>query len=186
MTDRRIEIDPASAGAEVERLAQRWAAIIEDVSRLDVDPALVARALAQLGSGTVPSTQDRLAGLQRQVAETERGFAKTMADRNHDAFTSFLADEAVFLGEKQTLRGRKAVADGWQAFFKEPQAPFSWEPDRVEVLDSGTLAISSGPVKDAQGKRIGTFNSIWRFDFDGRWRIIFDKGCPACPSCAVQ
>lgn len=26
------------------------------------------------------------------------------------------------------------------------EAPFSWEPAQVEVLDSGTLALSSGPV----------------------------------------
>ena len=31
-------------------------------------------------------------------------------------------------------------------------APFSWQPETVEVLASGTLAISSGPVKDTNGK----------------------------------
>src|ERR1700693_3299408 len=36
--------------------------------------------------------------LKQQVAATETAFAKTMADRDHAAFTSFLADEAVFLG----------------------------------------------------------------------------------------
>ena len=45
------------------------------------------------------------------------------------------------------------------------------------MLDSGTLAISSGPVMDPQGKVVGTFNSIWRRDADGRWRVVFDKGC---------
>jgi ketosteroid isomerase-like protein len=48
----------------------------------------------------------------------------------------------------------------------------------VQVLDSGTLAISSGPVKDPAGKAVGTFNSIWRRDKDGQWRVVFDKGCP--------
>jgi hypothetical protein len=33
-------------------------------------------------------------------------------------------------------------------------------------------------VFDPQGKRIGTFNSIWRRETDGRWHVIFDKGCP--------
>ena len=48
---------------------------------------------------------------------------------------------------------------------------------REQVLDSGTLAISSGPVKDPDGNIIGTFNSIWRCRSDGSRRIVFDKGC---------
>lgn len=118
--------------------------------------------------------------LERQVRAAETSFAKSMADRDHAAFVSWLADEAVFLGEGGTLRGRAQVADGWKRFYEGPQAPFSWEPDRVEVLDSGTLALSSGPVRDPLGRRVGTFNSVWRRDATGSWRIVFDKGCPPC------
>jgi ketosteroid isomerase-like protein len=116
----------------------------------------------------------------REVWNTEVAFARTMADRNHAGFVSFLADETVFLAETRTLRGKAEVADGWRRYFDGPQAPFSWGPDRVEVLASGTLALSSGPVLDPQGKRIGMFNSVWRRESEGRWRIVFDKGCPPC------
>ena len=118
--------------------------------------------------------------LQTQVRERERAFAKTMADRDHAGFVAFLADETVFFG-RGVLRGKKAVADSWKAFYDGPKAPFSWEPDAVEVLDSGRLALSSGPVHDPDGKRVGTFNSVWRLEPDGQWRIVFDKGCPPCP-----
>jgi len=47
----------------------------------------------------------------------------------------------------------------------------------TRMLDSGTLALSSGPVKDPQGNVVGIFNSIWRLEADGRWRVVFDKGC---------
>ncbi|HPA52918.1 MAG TPA: DUF4440 domain-containing protein, partial [Thermoanaerobaculia bacterium] len=60
-------------------------------------------------------------------------------------------------------------------------APFSWEPALVEVLDSGTLALSTGPVRDPAGKETGTFTSIWRREGPGTWRIVFDKGNPVCP-----
>ena len=119
------------------------------------------------------------AELQTQVQERERAFAKTMADRDHAAFVSFLAEETVFFG-KGPLRGKKAVADSWKGFYEGPKASFSWEPDVVEVLDSGRLALSFGPVHDPEGKRVGTFNSVWRRDADGQWRIVFDKGCPPC------
>ena len=124
------------------------------------------------------------ADLKEQVRKTEIAFARTMADRDHAAFTSFLADETVFFGAR-VLRGAKAVADQWKSFYQAPKAPFSWAPDAVEVLDSGTLALSSGPVFDPDGKRIGTFNSVWRRESDGKWKIVFDKGCPPC-NCASE
>ena len=117
--------------------------------------------------------------LREQVRQAEAAFAKTMADRDHAAFVSFLADEAVFVG-RSALRGKQAVAEGWKRFYEGPQAPFSWKPERVEVLDSGALALSSGPVSDPAGQRSGTFNSTWRREQDGRWRIVLDNGCPPC------
>jgi len=127
------------------------------------------------------STAATLDPLRLEVAATERAFARTMADRDHAAFVRFLADEARFFsGPGQLLRGRDAVAAGWKPYFTAPAPPFSWEPDEVEVLDSGTLALSSGPVRNAAGKQVGRFNSIWRREADGRWRIVFDKGERAC------
>jgi ketosteroid isomerase-like protein len=105
-----------------------------------------------------------------------------MADRDHDAFVSHLSDEAVFFGSMQVYRGKAEVAAAWKRLYEGPAAPFSWEPERVEVLASGTLGLSSGPVRNPEGKRTGTFNSLWRLEQDGNWRIVFDIGCPPCES----
>lgn len=118
--------------------------------------------------------------LADQVLQAEAAFANTLAARDSQAFGTFIALDAVFFGSRDTLRGRPAVIAGWRPFFEGPVAPFSWSPGVVEVLESGTLALSSGPVRDPAGRRIGTFNSVWRRDADGRWRVVFDKGCPAC------
>ena len=115
-----------------------------------------------------------------QVRAAETAFAKSMADRNLAAFTALLADDTVFFGGKGVLRGKAAVAADWKRFFNGPAAPFSWSPAEVEVLESGALGYSSGPVLDPQGNRIGTFNSVWQRQQDGSWKIIFDKGCPPC------
>ncbi len=120
------------------------------------------------------------AELKEQVRRTEIAFAKTMADRDPAAFVSFLADETVFFSNGRVSRGAKQVANRWKPFFEGAQAPFSWEPEQVEVLDSGTLAMTSGPVRDPAGKRIGTFNSVWRREAGGRWKIVLDNGCPRC------
>jgi ketosteroid isomerase-like protein len=115
-------------------------------------------------------------GPARPVAEAERAFARSMAERNHSAFTSWLSEQALFFDGKAVLRGKAAVAAGWKPLFDAPQAPFSWEPDQIEVLDDGTLAHSSGPVRNAAGKLVGRFNSIWRQESPGTWRIVFDRG----------
>jgi ketosteroid isomerase-like protein len=116
--------------------------------------------------------------LTRQVQVAESSFAATMAHRNHAAFTSFLDDETVFFGRGGAIRGKDAVAADWKAYFEGDAAPFSWRPEVVEVLDSGTLGLTSGPVFDPAGRRIGTFTSVWRRETGGAWKIIFDKGCP--------
>jgi ketosteroid isomerase-like protein len=103
-----------------------------------------------------------------------------MADRDHVAFESFLSDEAVFLSDSKPLRGKQEVAKAWEPFYEGAAAPFSWQPDQVEVLASGTLAISTGPVYNAQGKLVARFSSIWRKDAPGVWRIVFDRGEDIC------
>ena len=119
--------------------------------------------------------------LRQQVMEAERGFARTMADRDHDAFVAYLSDEAVFFAGDTAIHGKAAVAAAWRPFYEGPRAPFSWEPDQVEVLPSGTLALSTGPVFDPGGKVVARFNSIWRREGRGAWRVVFDRGSPLCP-----
>lgn len=133
---------------------------------------LPAAALAADGPGA--------AELAAQLRATEEAFARTMADRDHAAFVSFLAEEAVFFGRNSELRGREAVAAAWKPFFEGAAAPFSWRPEVATVLDSGSLGLTAGPVFAPDGKRIGTFNSVWRRSSDGSWKIVFDRGCPDC------
>jgi len=110
------------------------------------------------------------------VEARERAFARTMADRDLDAFLTFVSPEAVFFSGNEPLRGREAVARAWAPFFAGDTPPFSWHPDVVEVLASGRLALSSGPVLDPAGEPAGRFNSVWRLEDDGEWYVVFDKG----------
>lgn len=122
----------------------------------------------------------------RQVFEAESSFAHTMIARDVKAFESFVAPDAIFFGRRGVMRGKAEVVTAWKPLFEGPKPPFSWMPEHVEVLESGTLGHSSGPVKNLEGKLIGRFNSVWRLDPDGRWRIVFDKGCDVCDSTATR
>lgn len=114
------------------------------------------------------------------VEMAERAFADTMAKRDFEKFKTFISEDAVFFSGTGPLRGKQQIADTWEAYFTESLAPFSWEPENIEVLESGTLAWSSGPVYDPAGQVVATFNSVWQLDASHQWRIIFDKGNPAC------
>lgn len=116
---------------------------------------------------------------RQEVIKAERAFAKSMADRDINTFTSWLSEEAIFFTSQTPLRGKKEIVEYWSRYFTSDDAPFSWDPDLVEVVSSRTLALSSGPVRDPAGKIIGIFNSIWRLEGPDQWRVIFDKGSPA-------
>ena len=129
--------------------------------------------------GVVPPllAQTPASTLRQQVFAAESSFAASMARRSFEDFASHISSEAIFFGDTAVMRGKQAVLKGWRPFFDKPQAPFSWKPDVIEVLPSGSLAISNGPVFDPAGKQVGSFSSIWRREPDGSWQIIFDKGC---------
>jgi len=146
---------------------------------------LAFACLSLLMAGTSAAGEAMLEQLRQQVEDTERAFAQTMAERDHDAFMAFLSEETVFFSGDMPLRGKQQVADTWKPYFDGPDAPFSWEPELVVVLDSGTLALSSGPVRNPSGQRVATFNSIWRLEPSGQWRIVFDKGSRDCPDPAA-
>ena len=118
-------------------------------------------------AGAPETLQTPKTDAREQVRNVERAFAKTMADRDHAAFTTFVSGEAIFFSGPAPLHGKQQVCEWWKRFYKTSDAPFSWEPETIEVLDSGTLALSSGPVRNAKGKLIATFTSIWRLESPG-------------------
>jgi ketosteroid isomerase-like protein len=145
-------------------------------------PCLLLSCLTLVVSAAMADAEEILPddALAAELRAVEIGFAKSMADRDAAAFAGFLADETVFFAGDKALRGKHAVAKAWGPFFEGEAAPFSWQPDVAVVLDSGGLGLTSGPVFDPEGKRIGTFNSVWRRGADGAWKIVFDRGCPDC------
>jgi ketosteroid isomerase-like protein len=161
------------------------------MSRIAMTAALLGLACLGVGAAlaatpaALPAALPAAVIAQRAeaVRATERAFAKTMADRDFAAFSRFIAPDAVFLDGKDATRGAVAVNEAWRPLFKGAAAPFSWEPDQIEVLPSGQLALSSGPVRNARGETTGRFYSVWRRERDGQWRIVLDHGCDACKDC---
>jgi ketosteroid isomerase-like protein len=143
---------------------------------------LSAAALALPAMPTSAQAPIDLDALQREVWNTEVAFARSMDERDLAAFERHLSPHTVFwTGDNKLLRGRAAVVGAWKRFYQGAQAPFSWEPDEVVVIGDGTLATSTGPVRDPSGKVVSRFRSVWRREPDGRWLIVLDRGEAAEP-----
>lgn len=145
----------------------------------DLAPILGLAAWMLLLPRAGAAQSEELAGAEESLRATEIAFAQTMADRDHAAFASFLAEETIFFGGEGALRGKETVAAAWKGFFEGPEPPFSWAPEVAVVLASGGLGLTSGPVRNPGGDVIATFNSVWRREADGSWKIVFDRGCAA-------
>ena len=139
----------------------------------------MAASLALPLAGCVTPPVD-LVTLAEQVRASETAFAGAMATRDFAAFSSWVSDEAIFINGGKPLRGKAAVLAHWQKFFQTAAAPFAWKPEIIEVLNSGRLAYSEGPVSLPDGKVVARYTSTWRLDDQGVWRIVFDNGYDVC------
>lgn len=142
--------------------------------RLSSLSLIVVCLVAALAAGRARVSHD---DLRNQVMAHERAFAATMTARDFEGFGRYLSREAVFMAGSDAQRGKEAILAAWRRHYDGREPPFSWEPEQVEVVESGTLAYSTGPIRDAAGRRIGSFNSVWRLEAPGRWRVVFDRGC---------
>lgn len=128
------------------------------------------------------------ADLAEDVRCREISFSQSVEQKDMAAFRSHLDADARFVSSG-ILRGVEQIAAGWSVFFTTGLPAIKWRPQVVEVLDNGKLALSRGlyisTSKNAEGDKVinwGTFNSVWRLNDDGQWRVVFDAGSPASGS----
>ncbi len=126
-----------------------------------------------------------LADLAEEVRCREIGFSKAAEKQSARRFASFIDADARFVSSTVT-RGPDEVTEAWTVFFTGDSPTIKWRPQIVEVLEDGKLALSRGPYrvisKDEDGNETehwGTFNSVWRLQADGGWKVVFDAGSAA-------
>jgi uncharacterized protein (TIGR02246 family) len=111
-----------------------------------------------------------------EVAST-RDVAKTLSYWAEDAF--------VMVAGQPPLKGKAAIQQMVEESFKMPGFRISWQPQTVEVSESGDMAylIENSQVSftDSTGKQITLKNkavSIWRKQSDGSWKNAVDISTP--------
>jgi ketosteroid isomerase-like protein len=126
-----------------------------------------------------------------ELRQAELAFAAAVAADDVERFAGFVAEDAVFVSGSTATRGREAIVESWGGFFGPDRALIEWHPELVELSGNGELGLTRGPWtlrgKDKEGRdfeRSGVFNSVWRRQADGSWKVVFDAGCSPCPVCA--
>jgi hypothetical protein len=78
--------------------------------------AILVFSLSIVGCGN-SQPMPNYAETRLQVIAIETAFAKTMSDRDHDAFSTFIADDAVFFAGDDPLRGKEQVVSWWARYY---------------------------------------------------------------------
>ena len=96
------------------------------------------------------------------------------------AFVTYAAEDAVLNRSDSLIIGIESIK---KRFSDLPGTPgvLTWEPDFVDVSNSGDLGYTYGhytySFSDSLGnivKRRGVFHTVWKRQADGSWRYVWD------------
>ena len=108
------------------------------------------------------------------LLEAERAFSKLSTQGMHQAFLTYLADDAVI------FRPRPVEGKKWYAERGETPGTLTWTPIFAEVSREGDLGYTTGPwdftMEDDESIEYGHYVSVWRKQPDGSWRVVIDVG----------
>ncbi len=99
---------------------------------------------------------------------------------------SYWADDAIVISPgEHPLRGKESIKKMVEGSFKIPGFVIQWQPQQVEVSESGDMAyiIEKSQVSylDSTGTMSKQYNnavSIWRKQADGTWKNVVDISTP--------
>ncbi len=143
-------------------------------------------ALLLTGVGLTDRPAAQGAKPEAAIVTADENFNKAVAEKNRATFLSFIADNAVFVGEESEMRGRDAIMKGWDAFFQKDGPTLEWQPTGAEVLVGGDVGHTVGRwvrrARGADGRTVqttGQYLTVWRKQRDGVWKVVYDIGSTA-------
>jgi uncharacterized protein (TIGR02246 family) len=121
-----------------------------------------------------------------KVMQLSREWSQMAATGDVEKTVSYWADDAFLMSAGQPpLKGKQAIRQMVEESYKTPGFRISWQPQSVEVSESGDMAyvIENSQVSftDSTGKAITQHNkavSIWRKQEDGSWKNVVDISTP--------
>jgi ketosteroid isomerase-like protein len=139
---------------------------------------LVAGVIPACGPGkpAVDRSEEEKALRALDIAWSEAANRKDV-----DAVVSYMADDGETLPPHEpAARGQAAIKASWANLLGLPALSIRWEPQRVQVAESGELGFTSGiymlTYNDANGQLVadrGKYLEVWK-KVDGKWKCVSD------------
>jgi len=122
----------------------------------------------------------------KKLMKLSKEWSEVTSTGDVDKTVSYWADDALVMSAGQPpLKGKPAIRQMVEESFKMPGFRISWQPESVEVSESGDMAymIENSQVSftDSTGKPVTLKNkavSIWRKQPDGSWKNTVDISTP--------
>ena len=98
-----------------------------------------------------------------------------------DGVVSYMADDGETLTPNEpAARDKAAIKASWANLLGLPNVTVHWEPQRVQVAESGEIGYTSGSYTltytDLRGKTVtdrGKYLEVWK-KIDGKWKCLSD------------
>jgi uncharacterized protein (TIGR02246 family) len=140
--------------------------------------ALVAMACSQ------PKLDLKAEG--EKVMQMSKEWSEAASSGDLEKTVSYWADHAIMMSAGEApIEGKPAIRQMVEESFNIPGFRISWQPQRVEVSESGDMAylIEDAQVsfQDSTGNTITQHNktvSIWKKQRDGSWKNVVDISTP--------
>jgi uncharacterized protein (TIGR02246 family) len=121
-----------------------------------------------------------------KVMKLSREWSEVASTGDVEKTVSYWADDAFVMSAGQPpLKGKPAIRQMVEESYKIPGFRISWQPQSVEVSESGDMAYmienSQVSMTDSTGNPVTLRNksvSIWRKQPDGSWKNAVDISTP--------
>jgi ketosteroid isomerase-like protein len=141
---------------------------------------------------SAPAYAQSAAKLTEAVRNADLGWEKVFSARNLDASVDYIAKDGAMLPPNAPIAtGQDEVRKFISDLFALKNLNVSWQPDTVEVANSGDLAFTAGTYQmawdDAQDNSHtdrGKYVTVWKKQADDSWKVlrdIFNSDLPVKP-----
>jgi ketosteroid isomerase-like protein len=118
------------------------------------------------------------------LMELDREFAALTQKEGVEGWVKYFAEDGVMAPSKgDVIKGKEAIREAMAPSFGAPGYSLMWEPEYAEASEDGSLGYTYGRYirtsLDEAGNTVserGRYNSIWKRQIDGSYRIVLDIG----------
>lgn len=136
---------------------------------------LVAVGLAAFGVTLYQTLPPAAPASEAAVRQADETWAKAVAAKSVEQTLAMYDPDAVTAGSAMfPARGVAAFRSSWASVFAQPGFNLTWRMDAVVVLESGSIAYSSGRWSSTGPDVTGPYLAVWRKQPDGQWKVLID------------